>query len=925
MSLRIFSRRVAVARHRPAGKRRQLGQAIQTLESRSMLAADADFLQQLPTAEQAKFGEVIVTDDGRSACPAFRAMSSGESEGQMLTSQSQFAANEAAIEVAGSVDVSVAISQAAGPVLTGQAFTSEVTFENAGPGSAENTELAVSFDAGLIDVQWEREVQRTIPATIKLEDINGTTGFSVGGADAAAPSGSPVTGIGDVNGDGIDDFAVGASNAIYVIYGSSDGFDLGIDLDDIDGSNGFVFSGFDGTGNLINVAGVGDLNDDGIGDVVLGHSTAEPNGLSSAGEAYVVFGSSTFGANFDVATLDGTNGFVFQGEAQGALLGANLDGAGDVNDDGYDDVILGAPGDLFSGTEGKAFVIYGAPSFSEAVIGPSSLDGANGFKITTDAIGANLGESVAGINDFNGDGIDDILVTASSFYSDFQPGLAYVIFGGDELGASVSVDSLTESTGIMIYGADYPTLGIDGNGLGDFNGDGLSDLVVVDGDGFNSNAYVVFGTDSVLDGLDLTTLDGSNGFVLPFDYQVYSGKAGDFNGDGLSDAVFANADLVGGFVVFGNDQTMASSVDPLAFDGTNGFKIEASDLSDVPFSGAFAGDINGDGFDDVLFGAPYALAGDVGNAFGRAFVVNGQGNSVTNGAGDIADVFDLQPGDRVIYRVAATVADDAAGTTTVSAVATVDDSETEDDLTNNTASATTTITPADTTAPTVVDVIVACVGGAFPWTPTFIDSVDDTGPSGPDNGLGFSVIGVERTIPWYTVDTIYIRYSETVAAPTDLELLGVSIADYAGNFVVTHEGDLTTISMTSAFGLPETDRGAATTGIDRLQLNLNAAGVIDLAGNTLADSFSQAINVLPGDGEGSGRVLGNDVGLANLRNFTTFGGAANVRGNTYDPFFDITADGSILGNDVGLINFQNFDELPPVLAAQVDQAIGELF
>ncbi len=221
----------------------------------------------------------------------------------------------------------------------------------------------------------------------------------------------------------------------------------------------------------------------------------------------------------------------------------------------------------------------------------------------------------------------------------------------------------------------------------------------------------------------------------------------------------------------------------------------------------------------------------------------------------------------------------------------------------------------DITPPTITDVIVAGVlDPVFNWKVPFIDAVDDSGPSGLNNGLGFSVIGVTRTMPWYTVDTIYIRYSEPVTAPTGLSLVGSAIADYAAKFTVSHNGNLTTITMTSAFGLPENDSGRPTTGIDRLLLSIAAAGVSDLAGNPLVSRFSQSINVLPGDGNGSGTVTSIDVGQTNFRGSTIFGQPANNRGFLYDPFFDINSDAKITSADVGLTSFQGSDTLPSAAA-----------
>ena len=270
----------------------------------------------------------------------------------------------------------------------------------------------------------------------------------------------------------------------------------------------------------------------------------------------------------------------------------------------------------------------------------------------------------------------------------------------------------------------------------------------------------------------------------------------------------------------------------------------------------------------------------------------------------------------------------------------MDPSETEDNPNNNADSATTTIQPADSTPPTVTDVIVAGIGGPGPWSDTFINAVDDTGPSGANNNLGFSVVGVTRTIPWLTVNTIYIRYSEAVNAPTALSLLGTSVPDYDGSFTVSHLNDLTTITMTTPFGLPESDLGPVTSGIDRLLLGIAAGGVTDLAGNGLAADFEQPINVLPGSMFGNESVSALDVIQVNIRGTTSVGSGPNGLNFSYDPFFDFNSTGDINTLDVILTNLQGNDALPPASAPLVggatnddeeslqllaDQAVGELF
>ncbi len=218
----------------------------------------------------------------------------------------------------------------------------------------------------------------------------------------------------------------------------------------------------------------------------------------------------------------------------------------------------------------------------------------------------------------------------------------------------------------------------------------------------------------------------------------------------------------------------------------------------------------------------------------------------------------------------------------------------------------------DVTPPTVTDVFVA----SSSWSNYFIDAVDGDGFGG-GNGLGYAVSGVTRTIPWANVDTLYIRFSENVNV-SGVSLFGVDVADYVGKFTVTTSGSLTTITMASPFGLPENDLGPATSGIDKLLLHIFDGGVTDMAGNSLdgnsdaseGGAFSQRIDVLPGDANGSGNVSSADVGLTNFRNFTSFGQQANTLGYTYDPFYDFNASGNTSSADVGLTNFQNFDALP---------------
>ena len=131
------------------------------------------------------------------------------------------------------------------------------------------------------------------------------------------------------------------------MFGSSGGFAASFDLDSLNGSNGFVLNGIDrGDYSGRSVSSAGDVNGDGFDDLLIDAPFADPNGNYDAGESYVVFGkskdkSSGFAASFDLDSLDGSNGFVLNGIDSDDRSGISVSSAGDVNGDGFDDLIIG--------------------------------------------------------------------------------------------------------------------------------------------------------------------------------------------------------------------------------------------------------------------------------------------------------------------------------------------------------------------------------------------------------------------------------------------------------------------------------------------------------------------------------------------------------------------------------------------------------
>jgi len=271
------------------------------------------------------------------------------------------------------------------------------------------------------------------------------------------------------------------------------------------------------------VSAAGDVNGDGFDDVLYGTRTADTNGVNS-GTAYVVFGRSTFNSSFLLDTLDGSNGFRINGKAAGDLFGESVSEAGDVNRDGYDDIIIGASG--VDGSAGESYVIFGGMTF-EAILDLTSLDGGNGFSVPALESGDLSGKSVAHAGDVNGDGFSDVIIGA--VWADpggvSTAGQSYVIFGRGSFGASFDLSTLDGSNGFFINGVDdQDSSGIAGNG-GDHNGDGVDDIIIGvpggEGKALNNSgeAYVVFG-EAVFDWLppgggDFTSDASWSGGIAP--------------------------------------------------------------------------------------------------------------------------------------------------------------------------------------------------------------------------------------------------------------------------------------------------------------------------------------------------------------------------------------------------------------------------
>jgi hypothetical protein len=464
------------------------------------------------------------------------------------------------------------------------------------------------------------------------------------GAARGGNAGVSVAGAGDVNGDGRPDVLVGEhfagkrgrarAGSAYVLFGGA--ATKSIDLAAL-AQAGFRIDGAVG-GDLAgwSVAAAGDVNGDGRADVIVGAPQANSNGRAGSGSAYVVFGTAA-PTNVDLVAL-GQAGFRIDGAAAGDEAGTAVAGAGDVNQDGHADVIVGA---RFAGNNrrpysGSAYVVFGRAE--PGTVDLVALDQA-GFRIDGAAESDLAGWSVAGVGDVNGDGWTDVMVGArfAGNRGRAGSGSAYVVFGR-KTPTTVDLASLGQA-GFRIDGAAAGDLAAGSVArAGDLNGDGRAD-VLVGARGADNNdrigsgsAYVVFGRRAPTN-VDLAAL-GRAGFRIDGaaagDRAAYSvAGPGDVNGDGRADAMIgahyadndAREDSGSAYVVFGRDGP--TNVD-LAALGRAGFRIDGAAVGDgAGWAVAEAGDLNEDGRDDVLLGAPDA--DDNGReGSGSAYVVFGK-------------------------------------------------------------------------------------------------------------------------------------------------------------------------------------------------------------------------------------------------------------------------------------------------------------
>lgn len=411
--------------------------------------------------------------------------------------------------------------------------------------------------------------------------------WSYEGVQSNAGFGKAISGVGDLNGDGYDDIIVGTPGYVYtrpnegrvdVFHGSADGLSANPTLS---------VGGFEGARFGKSVSGGGDFNSDGFDDVIIGAEKCTTNEIVK-GCVYAFHGS---------ASGISSPNWIVPGNKENSGFGDNISVVGDVNNDGFDDTVIGAPTNDYAGLKnGAVFGYYGSTS---------GLSTNPNWTINGDQEWSYFGKSISGAGDMNGDGFTDVIIGAPNYDNgdNEEEGRVFTYYGSSA-GLSLESEWTPEINQSSVW------IGTSVSGIGDINGDGFED-VIVGANGSNATAgraLIYYGSEisPLMHWSD--NLDQANS-----EYGKDARSAGDVNGDGYADVIIGAPFYDNGQEDEGRVVVYYGSATGLP-DTPNWTEENNLAGSWFGYSVGTAGDVNNDGFDDVIIGAP-SLAGINGRAY----------------------------------------------------------------------------------------------------------------------------------------------------------------------------------------------------------------------------------------------------------------------------------------------------------------------
>ena len=370
-------------------------------------------------------------------------------------------------------------------------------------------------------------------AQLYLGSASGPAGlpsWQVLGETRGGMFGAALDGAGDVNNDGWDDILVGAANytlsseqagegAVYLYYGGETGPALTYDWK--------FESNIKGANLGAAVAGAGDINADGYADIIVGLPYYKADTLENAGAVYVFFGSADgLAADFDWIDI---------GAQSYALFGAEVNRAGDVNGDGFDDVLIGSPyyNDPISGFDDVGIVyLYAGHA--------DGLSNVPAWSFKGNQTGARVGDSAAYAGDVNGDDCADVIIGAPGYNEGelLNAGRAYVFYGCRATSSGLSATAEWEYS----FPQEGAHFGIDVSSAGDTNADGYAEILVGahlydDEQAAEGAVFAFFGSALGIVSQPVWQVEGNKN-ETEFGYAV--DNAGDTNRDGFSDVLIGS-------------------------------------------------------------------------------------------------------------------------------------------------------------------------------------------------------------------------------------------------------------------------------------------------------------------------------------------------------------------------------------------------